>query len=96
MKEMFFTTWPLVILYMANSLCSKYPHAGALHHIWVAKTWATDIGLPQLADTLLMNLVDGRVLNSLTKEDLRKYLKINRKIEQVNRDLKTYIHNIYE
>lgn len=62
----------------------KFPQAGALHHIWVAKTWAVDIGLPQLADTLLINLVDGRVLNSLTKEDLRKYLKINRKIEQLS------------
>jgi len=64
--------------------CSKYPQAGTLHHIWVAKTWASDIGLPQLADTLLMNLVDGRVLNSFSKDDLRKYLKINRKIEQVS------------
>ena len=79
---------------MVDPLCSKYPHAGTLHHIWVAKTWATDIGLPQLADTLLMNLVDGRVLNSLTKEDLRKYLKINRKIEQVHKQWFKDIHNI--
>jgi len=64
--------------------CSKYPQAGTLHHIWVAKTWASDIGLPQLADTLLINLVDGRVLNSFSKDDLRKYLKVNRKIEQVS------------
>ena len=39
----------------------------------MAKTWASDIGLPQLADTLLMNLVDGRVLNSFSKDDLHKY-----------------------
>ena len=44
----------------------------------------SQLGLPSLSDTFLSNLVDGRVLHSLTKEDLKRHLKITRKLEQVN------------
>ncbi len=63
---------------------SQYPHAGRIDHSWVAFEWAHDCGLAQLTEILTSNLVDGRVLNSLSKEDLKKYLKITKKADQLS------------
>ena len=46
--------------------------------------WLSDIGLTHLAEILSNHLVDGRVLNSLRKEDLKKYLKMSKKLEQMS------------
>jgi len=50
----------------------------------VAFEWANDCGLPHLTEVLANNLVDGRVLNSLSREDLKKYLKIVKKLDQLS------------
>lgn len=34
--------------------------AGKIDSGWLAEIWVTDIGLPQLADTMATHLVDGR------------------------------------
>ena len=47
----------------------------------MAFEWANDCGLPHLTEVLANNLVDGRVLNSLSREDLKKYLKIGKKLD---------------
>ena len=62
---------------------SKYPHAGAVDHIWVSRVWCYDLGLPQLSETLFINLVDGRVLDLLTRDELKRHLKITTKVHQV-------------
>jgi hypothetical protein len=67
-----------------NPESCKYPHAGAVDHIWVSQSWCHELGLSQHSDTLFYNLVDGRVLESLTKEDIKKHLKIQKRVEQMS------------
>ena len=65
--------------------CScQYPLAANIDHSWVAFEWATDCGLPHLTEMLTANLVDGLVLNSLSKDDIRKLLKVTKKIDQLS------------
>ena len=45
-------------------------------HDWVAHHWLCDLGLGQYSMAFDMRLVDGRVLNSLTKSDLEKHLGV--------------------
>lgn len=60
-----------------------YPSAVELDHNWVAYQWAVDCGLPHISSLLYTGMVDGRVLNSLsTREELKKYLKLSKKVEQ--------------
>ncbi|KAK1799652.1 hypothetical protein P4O66_006192, partial [Electrophorus voltai] len=44
--------------------------AADMDHRWVCKTWLSDVGLPQYAQVFQTQLVDGRVLCSLTRQDL--------------------------
>lgn len=62
----------------------QYPYAGKIEHNWVAFEWAHDCGLAHLTEPLTSHLVDGRVLNSLTKDDLKRYLKITKKVDQLS------------
>lgn len=61
-----------------------YPCAGKIDHHWVAGEWASDCGFQHLSETLLTNMVDGRVLNSLTNDDLKRHLKISKKLDQLS------------
>ena len=63
---------------------SLHPCAGKIDHHWVASEWATECGFQHLSETLLANMVDGRVLNSLTKDDLKRHLKISKKLDQLS------------
>lgn len=56
--------------------------AGQLDHWWVSEHWLTDIGMSQYADKFQENLVDGRVLDSLSRKDLEKLLGIDNKKHQ--------------
>ncbi|KAM8830692.1 kazrin-A isoform 2-T4 [Synchiropus picturatus] len=56
--------------------------AGELDHHWVAKAWLSDIGLPQYSQAFHTHLVDGRLLNSLTRRDLERHLNITKKFHQ--------------
>ena len=40
--------------------------------------------MQHLSETLLANMVDGRVLNSLCKDDLKRHLKITKKLDQLS------------
>ncbi|XP_071494307.1 kazrin-like [Diadema antillarum] len=62
----------------------KFPKAAELDHCWVARTWLGDLGLSQHSLTFEAERVDGHVLNSLTKRDLEKYLKVTRKFHQAS------------
>ncbi|XP_030393333.1 kazrin isoform X3 [Gopherus evgoodei] len=57
--------------------------ASELDHHWVAKAWLNDIGLSQYSQAFQNHLVDGRMLNSLMKRDLEKYLNVSKKFHQV-------------
>ncbi|XP_078615476.1 kazrin-like isoform X15 [Branchiostoma floridae x Branchiostoma japonicum] len=62
----------------------KYSKASQMDHRWVSRTWLTDLGLPQYRPAFESLLVDGRVLATLTRKDLEKYLSISRKFHQVS------------
>ncbi|XP_041639736.1 kazrin, periplakin interacting protein b isoform X2 [Cheilinus undulatus] len=50
--------------------------ASEMDHYWVATSWLSDVGLPQYSQTFQTHLVDGRVLNSLSRRDLERFLNI--------------------
>ncbi|XP_017273213.1 kazrin-A isoform X3 [Kryptolebias marmoratus] len=58
--------------------------AADLDHHWVAKAWLSDVGLPQYSQAFHTHLVDGRLLNSLTRRDLERYLNITKKSHQAS------------
>lgn len=61
---------------MTSFSSPHFPEASTIDHNWVAYTWAIDCGLPHLSSSLYNGMVDGRVLNSLSREDIKKYLKV--------------------
>ncbi|XP_006819717.1 kazrin-like [Saccoglossus kowalevskii] len=63
---------------------SKYPKAGEMDHEWVARNWLNDLGLGQHSLMFEEQLVDGRVLNVLSKKDLDKHLNVTRKFHQAS------------
>lgn len=60
------------------------PKCSSLDHTWVAHKWLYDIGLPQYAPVFESNLVDGRMLNNLSRKDMEKHLEIHRKFHQTS------------
>ncbi|KAM6925230.1 kazrin-A isoform 3-T3 [Xenentodon cancila] len=58
--------------------------AADMDHHWVAKAWLSDVGLPQYSQAFHTHLVDGRMLNSLTRHDLECHLNITKKFHQVS------------
>ncbi|XP_061832135.1 kazrin-A isoform X2 [Nerophis lumbriciformis] len=58
--------------------------AADMDHHWVAKAWLSDMGLPQYAQAFHTHLVDGRMLNSLSRHDLERHLNISKKSHQVS------------
>lgn len=51
---------------------------------WVASEWLPDIGLPQYTETFLHSLVDARMLDTLSKKELEKFLSVTRKFHQAS------------
>lgn len=62
----------------------RYPTIGQLSHTWVASEWLPDIGLPQYAESFLHSLVDARMLDTLSKKELEKFLGVTRKFHQAS------------
>lgn len=58
--------------------------AADMDHHWVAKAWLSDVGLPQYSQAFHNHLVDGRMLNSLTRHELERHLGITKKLHQVS------------
>ena len=48
----------------------------------MARSWLGDVGLPQYAQTFQEQLVDGRVLSSLSRRDLEKHLGVSEQFHQ--------------
>lgn len=51
---------------------------------WVASEWLPDIGLPQYAEAFLHSAVDARMLDTLSKKELEKFLSVTRKFHQAS------------
>ena len=64
-------------------LFRKYPSISQMGHVWVARCWTRDLGLSQYGPVFEAQMVDGRILNVLTKKDMEKYLNISKKFHQV-------------
>ncbi|EDW72258.2 uncharacterized protein Dwil_GK20827 [Drosophila willistoni] len=62
----------------------RYPMITQLGHTWVASEWLPDIGLPQYAEPFLQSLVDARMLDTLSKKELEKFLGVTRKFHQAS------------
>uniref|UniRef100_A0A3B5A5W1 Kazrin, periplakin interacting protein b n=1 Tax=Stegastes partitus TaxID=144197 RepID=A0A3B5A5W1_9TELE len=58
--------------------------ASELDHHWVSTSWLSDVGLPQYSQTFQSHLVDGRVLNSLSRRDLERHLNIGDQFHQTS------------
>ncbi|MGH0156401.1 UNVERIFIED_CONTAM: hypothetical protein FKN15_034136 [Acipenser sinensis] len=67
-----------------GGLYSELSKAADMDHHWVAKAWLSDIGLPQYSQAFQNHLVDGRMLSSLGRRDLEKYLSVSKKLHQVS------------
>jgi len=63
------TSTPMIVLPELMS------YAGKLDHQWVVR-WLDDIGLPQYKDAFIEARIDGRVLHTLTVDDLCNSLKV--------------------
>ncbi|CAG9786758.1 unnamed protein product [Diatraea saccharalis] len=62
----------------------RNPTIGQLTHAWVAAEWLPDLGLAQYAESFLANLVDARMLDTISKKELEKYLGVTRKFHQAS------------
>lgn len=71
----------LLSMTVSNVRLSK---AAEMDHHWVAKSWLSDIGLPQYSQAFQSQLVDGRVLNSLSRRDLERLLNITTQSHQTS------------
>ncbi|XP_052284093.1 kazrin-like isoform X3 [Dreissena polymorpha] len=58
------------------------PKCSLLDHTWIAHKWLHDIGLPQFSPLFESNLVDGRMLCSLSRKDMEKHLNVHGKFHQ--------------
>ena len=63
---------------------SKFPKACSIDYTWVAHKWVHDLGMPQYSAVFEAQLMDGRLLNSLTRKDVEKYFGIHRKFHQIS------------
>lgn len=62
----------------------KHPKLADISTHWLCSTWLVDVGLVNLKECFKLNLIDGRVLASLQKKDLEKYLGICKRTHQTS------------
>ncbi|GFU22358.1 hypothetical protein NPIL_212952 [Nephila pilipes] len=65
------------------SLC-RYPKICLMTHSWIVEEWLPSIALTCYLPSFSEHLVDGRVLDTLTKKDLEKHFGISRKFHQLS------------
>ena len=60
----------------------RLSHASELDPHWVSCSWLGEVGLPQYAQSFQDQLVDGRVLGSLSRRDLEQHLGVRERDHQ--------------
>ncbi|XP_072238051.1 kazrin, periplakin interacting protein b isoform X4 [Leuresthes tenuis] len=58
--------------------------ASEMDHHWVSTSWLSDVGLSQYSQSFQTHLVDGRVLNSLSRRDLERFFNISDHFHQTS------------
>lgn len=74
----------LVLTWYLRAFTNENNENFPLFHRWVASEWLPDIGLPQYTETFIHSLVDARMLDTLSKKELEKFLNVTRKFHQAS------------
>ncbi|XP_061893849.1 kazrin, periplakin interacting protein b isoform X3 [Entelurus aequoreus] len=64
--------------------CPGLSKASNVDHHWVSTSWLSDVGLPQYSPSFQAQLVDGRVLSSLCRRDLERFLDVSDPFHQTS------------